>query len=208
MTDDTEVVWEEASLRLHSDPGFGPLVREVGPVRLRARRGDPFQSLAASIIYQQLAGKAAASIHGRFEALFGGEVTPERVLALPEPQLRSAGLSGAKAAAILDLSRRVVNQDLDLDALTDLPEQSVVDRLVSVRGIGRWTAEMYLLFDLRRPDVWPTGDLGVRNGLGRVLGMPSAPTPKEAELIGIGYRPWRSALAWYCWRAVDMRTPE
>lgn len=199
-------VWPEATERLRGDPAFGPLIERVGPVRLRPRRGTPFASLAASIVYQQLAGKAALTIHGRFVDALDGDVTPERVLAAPEEALRGAGLSRAKLAAIRDLALKTQSGDVPLDDLDSLDDEAVVERLTRVRGIGPWTAQMHLLFDLRRPDVWPVGDLGVRSGLGKVLGMSGSPTPADTELIGVGYRPWRSAVAWYCWQAVDTLT--
>lgn len=208
MTDDGVSYWAEASERLHDDPAFGPLVARVGPVRLRQPRGDAFQSLAAAIVYQQLAGKAALTIHGRFVDALGGVVTPDSVLRARDERLRGAGLSRNKMAAIRDLATRAGSGDVDLGGLDALSDSEVVDQLTRVRGIGRWTAQMYLMFDLRRPDVWPTGDLGVRNGLGRVLGLDLAPTPQEMEWIGVGYRPWRSAVSWYCWRAVEVITPD
>lgn len=207
MADDRTAAWPGATERLRGDPAFGPLVDRVGPVRLRQPRGDAFQSLAAAIVYQQLAGAAALTIHRRFVEALGGEVTPEGVLAAPEAALRGAGLSRAKLAAIRDLAARSASGEVPLDDLDALDDDEVVARLTRVRGIGPWTAEMFLMFDLGRPDVWPTGDLGVRNGLGRVLGWASPPTPKQTALIGIGYRPWRSAVAWYCWRAVEVLTP-
>ncbi|HUF12701.1 MAG TPA: hypothetical protein VMN78_06365 [Longimicrobiales bacterium] len=197
------IVWQAATERLREDPAFGPLVERVGPVRLRPRRGNAFESLAAAIVYQQLAGKAALAIHGRFVEALGGEVTPARVLAAPDATLRAAGLSAAKLAAVRDLALRSGNGEVPLEGLDALDDDAVIASLVRVRGIGSWTAHMYLMFDLARPDVWPSGDLGVRAGLGRVLGLPAAPTPREMELIGVGYRPWRSAVAWYCWRALE-----
>lgn len=195
--------WPEATERLLTDPAFGPLVGRVGPVRLRPPRGTPFASLAAAIIYQQLAGKAALTIHGRFVDALGGEVVPATVLAAPDEALRGAGLSGAKLAAVRDLAAKTRSGEVPLDDLAALEDEAVVELLTRVRGVGPWTAQMYLLFDLRRPDVWPVGDLGVRNGLGRVLGLDRPPSPEETRWAGIGYRPWRSAVAWYCWRAVD-----
>jgi DNA-3-methyladenine glycosylase II len=202
-------VWPEATDRLRADPAFRPLVERVGPVSLRPPRGDAFQSLTAAIVYQQLAGKAALTIHGRFVAALDGDVTPERVLAAPETELRAAGLSGNKLAAIRDLAEKTAAGAVppDTESLAALADREVVERLTHVRGIGAWTAHMFLIFDLHRPDVWPTGDLGVRNGLGRVLGLEIAPTPAETEWIGVGYRPWRSAVAWYCWRAMEVITP-
>ncbi|HUG40182.1 MAG TPA: hypothetical protein VMM12_06850 [Longimicrobiales bacterium] len=207
MSDDLDTAWSGAADRLRDDPAFGPLVERVGPVRLREPRGGPFQSLAAAIVYQQLAGAAALTIHRRFVAALGGDVTPDTVLAAPEEDLRAAGLSRAKLSAIRDLAAKADSGEVPLEGLDLLDDQDVVERLTRVKGIGPWTAEMFLLFDLRRPDVWPTGDLGVRNGLGRVLGWPLAPTPAQTALIGTGYRPWRSAVAWYCWRAVEVITP-
>lgn len=198
------LAWPAATERLRRDPAFGPLVERVGPVRLRPPRGTPFASLSAAIIYQQLAGKAASTIHGRFVEALGGQVTPAAVLAAPEEALRRAGLSGSKLAAVRDLALKNRSGEVPLDDLDSLEDAVVVDRLTRVRGVGPWTAQMYLLFDLKRPDVWPVGDLGVRNGFGKVLGLDLPPTPTETEWAGIGYRPWRSAVAWYCWRAVDV----
>ena len=131
---------------------------------------------------------------------------PVRELRLPsEDALRGAGLSRAKLTSIRDLAAKVSDGILRLDDLDKIPDEVVVQRLIQVRGIGRWTSEMALLFHLRRPDVWPVGDLGVRAGLGRTLAWDEPPSPKEMELIGVGYRPWRSAVAWYCWRALDER---
>ncbi len=205
----TEVVWPDATARLRGDPSFGPLVEEIGPVRLPPRRHTAFGSLAAQIIYQQLAGAAAKTIHDRFLNHFGPDgVEPATILAASDEALRGVGLSGSKAAAIRDLARKVEERALHLDRLDDLPEAEVVEQLTQVRGIGPWTAHMYLLFDLRRPDVWPVGDLGVRKGLERALGLSAIPTPEATRWIGTGYRPWRSALAWYCWRALEVMPPE
>ncbi len=198
-----EVVWPEATERLRGDPSFGPLIERVGPVRLRPSRGGAFAALTASIVYQQLAGKAARTIHGRVVEALGGEVTEERVQAVPEEALRGAGLSRAKLAAIRDLAEKSRSGAVPLHDLGALDDAAVVERLTRVRGIGPWTAQMHLLFELRRPDVWPVGDLGVRAGLGKVVGLPEPPTAEQAGWIGVGFRPWRSAVAWYCWRAAD-----
>jgi DNA-3-methyladenine glycosylase II len=205
--ENTVTVWAGATERFRGDPALGPLVERVGAVRLRPPRGEPFESLAAAIVYQQLAGKAALAIHRRFVDALGGAVTPERVLGTPDAVLRGAGLSGNKLAAIRDLAARTASGDLELDGIGELEDHQVVERLSRVRGVGPWTAQMFLIFDLHRPDVWPTGDLGVRNGLGRILSLDAAPSPRDMEWIGTGYRPWRSALAWYCWQAVRVLTP-
>ncbi len=203
----TETVWPEATKRLKSDPSFGPLVQEVGPVRLRPPRGEPFASLVAAITYQQLAGKAAMTIHGRVVDALDGDVRPGTVLAADPEALRGAGLSAAKLAAIRDLAEKVSAGAVVLDDFDGATDPEIRDRLTRVKGIGPWTADMFLMFDLRRPDVWPVGDLGVRNGLARILRLDRSPTPQATELIGTGYRPWRSAVAWYCWRAVEVLTP-
>lgn len=204
MTDATETLWPEATERLATDPAFGPVVREVGSVRFPVERADRFGALARSIVYQQLAGAAARTIHGRVVEAAGGKVTPATILATSEAGLRGAGLSAGKLAAIRDLAARVDSGDVRLDDLEDLSDEDVKARLVRVRGVGPWTADMFLMFTLRRPDVWPTGDLGVRQGMGRVLGWDGAPTAKELDLMGVGFRPWRSAVAWYCWRALEL----
>lgn len=196
-----------------ADPDMARLIDVAGPMVLARRRfpGGPFASLARSILYQQLAGNAARAIHTRFQALFpGGKPTPEALLAMPEEHLRTAGLSAAKTASIRDLAAKVLDGSVRLDAkFNKLPDDEIVARLSTVRGIGRWTAEMYLLFDLLRPDVWPTGDLGVRNGWAIAHGRRGdPPTPKELEILGDGYRPYRSAAAWYCWRAVSLTGTE
>lgn len=205
--DGSGAAWPEATERLRADPAFGPLVERVGPVVLRPPRGDHFQSLAAAIVFQQLAGRAALTIHGRFVAALAGDVQPETVLAAPDEVLRGAGLSGNKLSAIRDLAAHVASGALELGVIDSLPEDEVVAQLTRVKGIGPWTAEMFLIFNLRRPDVWPTGDLGVRAGLGRVLGLDPPPTPDQMRLIGHGYRPWRSAVSWYCWRAMEIIVP-
>jgi DNA-3-methyladenine glycosylase II len=200
MTD--VIAWPEATERLRADPAFGPLVERVGPVRLPAREREPFAALVSAIVYQQLAGKAARAIHDRVVAALAGDVRPATILAAPDAALAGAGLSRNKLAAIRDLAATAASGDLPLDGWADLDDADVVARLCRVRGIGEWTAHIFLLFDLRRPDIWPTGDLGVRSGLARVLGLDRPLTPGETDLIGTGYRPWRSAVAWYCWRAI------
>lgn len=202
-----EVVWPEAREALEADPAFGPLVREVGPVRLRPRAPDAFQILVRSIVYQQLAGKAAATIHGRVVEALGGKVAPEVVLEAPEEALRGAGLSGSKLKAVRDLAAKALSGEVPLDDLEELEDDAVAERLTRVWGIGRWTADMFLLFQLRRPDIWPVGDLGVRAGWARVHGSEEPPAAAELGALGEPYRPWRSAVAWYCWRAVEVITP-
>ena len=188
----------------------------AGPCRLPRPRRSAFEALAAAIVYQQLAGRAAAAIHGRLLALAaqveageagGRALTPGAVLALGPDRLRTAGLSGAKTASLLDLSQRVADGRLSLHGLGRLPDDDVVARLLPVRGIGRWTAEMFLIFHLRRLDVWPVGDYGVRKGYALLHGLDDLPSPRELADLGERYRPWRTVAAWYCWRAVEGATP-
>lgn len=181
------------------------LLAETGPPRLRRSAESAFAALVRAIVYQQLAGRAAAAIHGRLVAALGGEVQPERLLALPAEAFRAAGLSAAKVASLLDLAAKVTDGTVSLSprVLARQPDEEVTARLSSVRGIGRWTAEMFLLFQLRRLDVWPTGDLGVRRGFGLAWKIP-APTPRDLEQLGDPYRPYRSVAAWYCWRAAEL----
>jgi DNA-3-methyladenine glycosylase II len=162
----------------------------------------PFHYLVRSIVFQQLAGAAASTIHGRFVAALKGKVTPTAIARTSDEALRGAGLSRGKLAAIRDLAARA--RSLELDELPWLDDAEVVARLTTVRGIGPWTAQMFLMFALRRPDVWPGGDLGVRAGYARIHGLDETPGEKEMPPLGEAYRPWRSAAAWYCWRALEV----
>lgn len=190
------------------DPAFVPFVDAAGGFAPRPPSADPFNALARAIAFQQLAGRAATAIHGRFLALYGTALpTPQTVLATPPEALRGCGFSAAKAAAILDLALRFSDGTVPLERLATMPDDEVVARLSEVRGVGRWTAEMFLLFDLHRPDVWPVDDFGVRKGWALIHGSEVMPRPKELMALGEPLRPFRSAAAWYCWRAVDALTP-
>jgi DNA-3-methyladenine glycosylase II len=185
-------------------PQFRPIVESLGPAELR--RGRPkrthFAELVRAICYQQLAGAAARTIHGRLETALG-TTTPEAVLATPIPELRAAGLSGNKTASIRDLAEKVLAGEVELDRVARLSDDEIVRELTLVRGIGRWTAEMFLMFQLGRLDVWPVDDLGVRKGFGILFGLAPAPTARELQPLGDALRPYRSVAAWYCWRAAD-----
>ena len=183
------------------------LVKAAGPLELRAPLEGGFAALVRSIMYQQLAGAAAAAIHGRFLNLFAGALSPAAVLALPEGALRSAGLSGSKAAAVTDLARKVQDGTVLLHDVEDLGDDELVERLVQVRGIGRWTAEMFLIFQLRRPDVWPVDDYGVRKGWSLAHGLKDLLSPRALRAEGERFRPYRTVAALYCWRAVDTVLP-
>jgi 3-methyladenine DNA glycosylase/8-oxoguanine DNA glycosylase len=187
------------------DPVLAALVDRHGtPPRRRPVRVDRrFESLAEAIVFQQLAGRAAATIHGRLVDALGGTVTPAVVLATPSDVLAGCGLSRAKAASIRDLADKVMTGQVDLARVGRLSDEEVVAHLTQVRGIGPWTAQMFLLGTLGRLDVWPTGDYGVRAGFGRAWGLTAAPTPEELLQLGEPFRPYRSLVAWYCWRSMD-----
>jgi DNA-3-methyladenine glycosylase II len=180
------------------------LARRAGPFRLPKPQTGHFEALAESILYQQLAGPAAAAIHQRFVALFNDGIRPEAVLAAPVERLRSAGLSGAKATSIRDLAAKVAEGTVPLEDVERLTDEEIIDRLSLVRGIGRWTAEMFLIFQLRRLDVWPVDDYGVRQGYALAYSLPELPKPKELMALGERFRPYRTVPAWYCWRAVHL----
>ena len=204
-----ELAGAEAELA-RRDPVLAGLIHRCGPCTLASRRGpgqSHFEALASSIVYQQLAGKAAEAIWGRVQALVPGAFTAAEVISLEPAVLRAAGLSGAKARSVADLAERVADGSLDLDLIAGLDDEEVVAQLSQVRGIGRWTAQMFLIFQLGRLDVWPTGDLGVRRGWARAYGLQEAPPPSELEVLGVPFRPWRSLVAWYCWRAADTVVP-
>jgi DNA-3-methyladenine glycosylase II len=201
-----KVTAREAARQLADrDPVVARLVAEAGPLSLPVPTETHFATLVRAITYQQLAGAAARAIHGRLIAALDGDISPGRLLALPAEALRGAGLSGAKAASLRDLSAKVLDGTVVLEPrrLARLTDGEVVTQLSSVRGIGRWTAEMFLIFQLRRLDVWPAGDLGVRRGYGLAWGVPM-PTPKQLDALGEPYRPYRSVVAWYCWRAAEL----
>jgi len=183
------------------------LIKAVGPITLRDPFDDHFAALVRSIMYQQLAGAAATAIHGRFLKLFADGLAPAAVLALRPGAMRSVGVSGPKEAAITDLARKVHGGTVPLDDVGALSDDELVGRLVQVRGIGRWTAEMFLLFQLRRPDVWPVDDFGVRKGWSAAHRLKEPLTPKALQAEGEKFRPYRSVAAWYCWRAVDTVLP-
>ena len=198
--------WTAATAEVaRRDPALAVVIEHAGPPRLRTNDPDgPFGALVRAIVYQQLAGRAAAAIHGRVRALVPGALTAEAILSLPEEALRGAGLSAAKTASVRDLAVKAAAGDLALAKLSRLPDEEIVARLSAVRGIGRWTAEMFLLFELRRLDVWPTGDLGVREGWRLSHGLEAQPTPAQLALLGEPLRPVRSVAAWYCWQALHI----
>jgi len=191
------------------DPVMARLAEEHGLPKLGARRSgnSRFEQLAEAICYQQLAGKAAEAIWSRTRAIVDGPFTPEAVLEAGYDALRAAGSSGSKAVSTLDLADKVASGQVRLDRIGRLSDEDVITELVQVKGIGRWTAEMFLIFTLRRLDVWPTGDYGVRVGYARAYGLPDLPSAKELEPLGDRFRPHRTIAAWYCWRVVSAKPP-
>ena len=187
------------------DPVLGNLVALAGPIKHRPRDPDgPFGALVRAIVYQQLAGRAAYAIHQRVRAAVGSVVTPEALAAVPDDALRAAGLSGNKLASLRDLSAKILDGSVELNRSSRQSDDELIAALVTVRGIGHWTAEMYLMFELRRLDVWPVDDLGIRQGYGLAWGVEPTPTAKELVPLGDRFRPYRSIVARYCWEAVAL----
>jgi DNA-3-methyladenine glycosylase II len=190
---------------MRRDPVMRALILQHGPCGLADNQHtDPFKALVHAIMSQQLSNKAAATIARRFNELFGGSFpTPRQVLDMPTAQLRSVGLSTMKASFIHDLARRVDEGSLRLDALNTMADEDVVAALTEVKGIGRWTAEMFLMFRLQRPDVLPVGDLGIVNAIKKQYGLRKTPTPARMIKLGESWRPYRSIACWYLWASLD-----
>jgi DNA-3-methyladenine glycosylase II len=194
-----------AEMLASRDPVLAGLIAAAGPIRIGRRTGSHFAGLVEAIVYQQLAGAAARAIHGRLVAALDDDVRPEALLALSDETLRAAGLSANKARSLRDLAAKVLDGTVTLSprGLSRQSDEEVIARLSTVRGIGPWTAQMFLIFRLRRLDVWPIGDFGVRQGYGLAWKVPM-PTARELEPLGDPYRPYRTVVAWYCWRAVEL----
>lgn len=210
------------------DPVMRSIIERVGPFRMGFRE-PTFHSLARAIIYQQLNGKAAGTIFNRFSALAGDPLTPEAILKLAPEQMRSVGLSKQKSSYLLDMAERANRGKLDFSKLSDLPDEEVIEHLTQVKGVGVWTAHMFLMFTLRRPDVLPTGDFGIRMAMFRHYLDTSAakngnggkghkaktkprkpriklPKPEQMERIAKLWSPYRSIACWYLWRSLDVNT--
>lgn len=196
---------QAARILAAQDPVIARLLAETGAPRLSRSSESHFATLVRAIVYQQLAGAAAAAIHGRLITALAGDVQPEPLLALDDDALRAVGLSKAKVASLRDLAAKVLDGTVVLAprGLARQSDEEVVARLSAVRGIGPWTAEMFLIFQLRRLDVWPVGDFGVRRGYGLAWQVPT-PTAKELQPLGDPFRPYRTIAAWYCWRAAEL----
>lgn len=196
------------------DPRFAPLIERHGRSPLEARAAEAyaaellFEGLVRAIVSQQLSGKAADTIFGRLVGLGGSALPrPQELAAMPEEALRAVGLSSAKARGVKDLAARVASGSLRLDALRGLDDTAVIEALTQVRGIGRWTAEMFLMFRLGRLDILSTADLGLRKGMMILCGLADLPGPEQMEQIASIWRPFRSIACWYLWRAAEGAPP-
>ena len=192
-------------LLLRRDPILAALIRKHGPCGLAAaQRADHFSALVRAIVGQQLSTKAASTIHKRLvDLVAGGRATPSSVACLTDAQLRAVGLSRQKSAYLRDLCAKVDDGTVRLDALERMTDDDVIEALTKVKGVGRWTAQMFLMFRLHRPDVLPVGDLGIVNAVKRVYGLRKPPTPQRIAKIGDAWRPYRSVASWYLWRSLD-----
>lgn len=200
------VYWTLRQAILHlkrSDPVLAELIRQVGPYRIEYSP-PAFETLARAVVYQQLSGKAALRIYERLEQAAGnGPLGPEGVLALPPEQLRELGLSRQKIAYLRDLAERCLSGEIDFAALETLPDDEVTAALTRVKGIGVWTVQMFLIFALRRPDVLPSGDLGIRAAVKKVYRLDELPSPAQVDHMGRRWRPYASVASWYLWRALE-----
>jgi DNA-3-methyladenine glycosylase II len=187
------------------DPILARVIEQVGPCRIALRTdGTHYHALTRAIVFQQLSGKAAGTILGRFNALFpANSPTPEAVLATSDEQLRAVGLSRQKIGYMRDLSLKVTTGDLPLDAVEHMADDDLIAHLVQVKGIGRWTAQMFLMFRLGRPDVLPELDLGIQNAIRKAYRMRKRPTPKQVKRIGAKWSPHSSVASWYLWRSLE-----
>jgi len=189
-----------------ADPVLADLIRQVGPYRM-VRRRERFQALVRAIIFQQLAGSAAQAIYDRFVGLFPGVrfPSPLQVLGAEEATMRGAGLSRQKLLYIRDLARHIHDGEINFHRFARMDDEAIIEHLVRVRGIGRWTAEMFLMFNLGRPDVFPVNDLGVRNAIHRIYRLKHPPKPRELRDFGERWRPYRSVAVWYLWQGVRLK---
>lgn len=187
-----------------ADPVLAQVIERVGPCRLQLRtEGTHYDALTRSIVFQQLSGKAASTILSRFHALYQTAPSPEAVLETNDERLRSAGLSRQKIGYLRDLSAKVASDSLPLHEIHDMSDDDVIEHLVQVKGIGRWTAQMFLMFRLGRRDVLPELDLGIQNAIRRAYRMRKRPTPKQVAKIGAKWSPHSTVACWYLWRSLE-----
>jgi DNA-3-methyladenine glycosylase II len=188
-----------------SDPVLRAIIERIGPFRMEY--GPPeFHSLAEAIVYQQLNGKAAVSIFKRFAALAGDPLTPEGILKLTNEQLRSVGLSKQKSSYLRDMAERAISGQLDFGKLHEMSDEEVIKHLTQVKGVGVWTAQMFLMFTLKRPNVLPTGDFGVQMAIKRHYNKRKLPKPAQMEKLAKPWEPYRSIACWYLWKSMDVKT--
>jgi DNA-3-methyladenine glycosylase II len=188
-----------------SDPVLRAIIERVGPCRMEF--GEPvFHSLAEAIVYQQLNGKAAVTIFDRFAALAGKPVTPEGILKLTPENMRAVGLSRQKSSYLFDMAERASRGELDFTRLPDLTDEEVIKHLTQVKGVGVWTAHMFLMFTLKRPNVLPTGDFAVQMAIKKHYKKRKLPKPLQMEKIARPWEPYRSIACWYLWRSLDIKT--
>lgn len=188
------------------DPVIAGVIDRVGPCQARARvEGTHFGAVMRSIVYQQLSGAAAATIHGRVLALFGGEEpSPRALLRMTDARLRAAGLSGQKTAYVKNLAAHAATRGFPMERLHELDDAAVIETLTQVKGVGRWTAQIFLMFRLGRPDVLPELDLGIQKGIQRAFGLRRLPTPQQVVKRGAPWAPYRTIASWYLWRLLDL----
>ena len=195
-------MWKKAEKFLLKDVYIGPLVKKYGPCKIKpSKKKDYFIDLVDAITSQQLSGKAARTIFARVKEKCGGEITPEKLKKLRTEELRKCGLSYAKCSYLKDLSQRVKSKKLQVRRLDKLPDDEVMRELIEVKGIGRWTAEMFLMFTLARPDVFPVDDLGIRKGIEKILGK-KVSSQKMAKFTE-RWKPYRTVASWYIWKILD-----
>jgi len=188
-----------------SDPVLRAIIERVGPFRMEY--GPPeFHSLAEAIVYQQLNGKAAVVIFNRFAALAGEPLTPAGIVKLTDEQMRSVGLSKQKSSYLRDMAERAMSGQLDFSKLHEMPDEEVIKHLTQVKGVGVWTAQMFLMFTLRRPNVLPTGDFGVQSAIKRHYNKRKLPKPAQMEKLAKSWEPYRSIACWYLWKSMDVKT--
>ncbi|HLV85659.1 MAG TPA: DNA-3-methyladenine glycosylase [Candidatus Sulfotelmatobacter sp.] len=187
------------------DPVLRDIIKQVGPFRMEYGRPE-FHSLAEAIVYQQLNGKAALTIFNRFAALAGEPLTPEGILKLSDHQMRAVGLSKQKSEYMKDLAAKTAAGLLDFTKLLEMPDDEVIKHLTQVKGVGVWTAQMFLMFTLKRPDVLPTGDYGVQAAMKKHYRKRKLPKPKDMEKIAKAWTPYRSVACWYLWRSLAIKT--
>ena len=193
---------------MRRDPVLGAAIKAIGPCLMADRqRKDHLTALLGSIVSQQLSTKAAATIFGRFVALFPGEtaLSATAIVALDDPTLRGVGLSGQKVRYVRDLCDRIIDGRLQLDEIEGLDDEAVIERLTEVKGFGRWTAEMFLMFRLHRPDVLPVDDLGIVNAVQRMYKLRKRPDARKLHKIGDAWRPYRSVASWYLWQSLTQQ---